>query len=540
MPGQNYDDMKSAVDISKNHLMLLSTIDLDEVVDVVSSILMQIAQPKAIAILIWDQDMENFNDTFLFGPRKKDFGKFIETFAEEVVDKLDEMTKNLEEVDLDSISARLSSELAPVYCYHVQKEEQRAALLLVAGDDEIEAAELEEGLAPYPLFQAMHNAWEVRELRRENERLRNNYEELEQQTSVLEEQTRKLIHETMAKDSLRTQHVDRERLIYQISNVVRSSLEITQVLQTSVSKIGATFDLSRCLLMRPTGEESIAVFEWDNQGITPVKHLFEAEEGRSFTSTAFTKTAPHDFADPNTDTQQQFDKHFLQEMGLLSGLLVPLVLRNRNIGTIFLQDCVTPRDWSIDNTALFGSLADQLSVAIENADLHEEKKMQAVTDGLTGIANRRHFNDTFSKEFERAKRYGETLSLIVVDLDFLKKINDTYGHQVGDEAIKTIGWLLSSSCRSIDLPARYGGEEFCLLLPNTDLQMAEVIAERLRKLINETPIEGPGTISASIGVANFPMHASEPDELFEAADEALYCAKDGGRNKVCVSAHLAE
>ena len=194
-----------------------------------------------------------------------------------------------------------------------------------------------------------------------------------------------------------------------------------------------------------------------------------------------------------------------------------------------------PRQWSIVNTALFGSLADQLSVAIENADLHEEKKLQAVTDALTGIANRRHFNETFAKEFERAKRYDEPLSLIIIDLDFLKTLNDTFGHHVGDEAIKTIGKVLSTSCRSIDLPARYGGEEFCLLLPNTDLEMAEIMAERVRKLIAEVEIKGPGNISASLGVANLPEHAQDPDSLFAAADQALYQAKSGGRNRVRVA-----
>ena len=531
--GQNYCVMKSAIDISENHLMLLSTLELEEVAEAVCSIVMQIAQPKAVGILIWDEDLETFNENLVFGPRRKDFTKFAESFAEEALDMLDDNNKAVQEVP----AAGLPNELSPVYCYRIENGKSRAAFLLVAGDAEVESTQLEENLQQYPLFQALSNAWEVRELKRENERLRTRYEELEQQNSLLEEQTRKLIHETMAKDSLRTQHVDRERLVYEISNAVRSSLEIHSVLQTSVNRIGATFHLSRCLLMRPTEEGELAVFEWHDPLIHPVKSMFATEAGKQFTETAFSKKAPHDFADPSTDEQTSFDKKFLREMGLLSGLLVPLMMRDRNIGTIFLQDCVTPRQWSIDNTALFGSLADQLAIAIENADLHEEKKMQAVTDGLTGIANRRHFTDVYNKEFERAKRYAETLSLIVVDLDFLKKINDTYGHQAGDEAIKAIGAVLSNSCRSVDLAARYGGEEFCLLLPNTDIDEAEQIAERLRGLISETIIEGPGKITASLGVANFPRHANEPEELFEAADAALYTAKANGRNKVSISTH---
>lgn len=173
-------------------------------------------------------------------------------------------------------------------------------------------------------------------------------------------------------------------------------------------------------------------------------------------------------------------------------------------------------------------------MAIENAELHQEKERQAVTDGLTGIANRRSFGETLAREFERAKRYEQPLSLVVIDMDFLKVINDSFGHQIGDEAIRQIGRILKQSSRSIDLAARYGGEEFCLLLPNTEIKMAEQFAERLRRLINDVHIEGPGHISASMGVASYPLHASDPDALFRKADEALYEAKQAGRNLVKV------
>lgn len=127
------------------------------------------------------------------------------------------------------------------------------------------------------------------------------------------------------------------------------------------------------------------------------------------------------------------------------------------------------------------------------------------------------------------------MTLAVVDLDFLKKINDTYGHTAGDNAIKAVASVLSRSSRSIDVAARYGGEEFCLLLPNTLLEESMLIAERIRKLISETELEGKiGLVTASIGVANFPLHANDPDDLFKRADEALYKAKENGRNQVHV------
>jgi len=122
----------------------------------------------------------------------------------------------------------------------------------------------------------------------------------------------------------------------------------------------------------------------------------------------------------------------------------------------------------------------------------------------------------------------------------LKVINDNFGHLVGDEAIKAVGKVLKQSSRAIDLAARYGGEEFCLLLPNTKIAMAEQLAERLRHLINELHLEGPGHISASVGIASYPLHAKDSDMLFRKADEALYEAKMSGRNLVKVCSLNAE
>jgi diguanylate cyclase (GGDEF)-like protein len=527
--------MGHLVENVEKQLALLSTVDLDEVVETVADIILAAGDAKAVSILIWDPDLESFSDKEVFGPRKKEFAKFVEAVSDSDSDNLFN-GRPAGELDIDEISVKLPVDLESVVYHKLEDAEGRCGVILIAGVDPEDAEELSEQISRYPILYALRNAWEVREMRRENERLRSLYEEMEQQNSMLEEQTRKLIHDTMAKESLRTRHMEQAKLLYEISNAVRSSLEIMQVLQTSVAKIGVQFGLSRCLILRPVaGGDDVAVSEYNHPSVESIASLFYEDAGREFLQVALDRTAPHDFGDPSQECDRVFNNALIKQMNMLSGLLVPIIMRDRSIGAMVLQDCQTPRQWSIDDTAFFGSLADNLAVAMENADLHEEKKLQAVTDGLTGVSNRRHFNEMFTKEFERAKRYAEPLSLIIVDLDFLKKINDTYGHQVGDEAIRSIGNVLSQSCRSIDLPARYGGEEFCLLLPNTDLDMAEVIAERLRKLINETEIKGPGTISASIGLANYPLHANETDSLFMRADEALYKAKQSGRNRVCVS-----
>ncbi|CAN5428219.1 hypothetical protein BH10CYA1_BH10CYA1_59590 [soil metagenome] len=534
--------MQSALDISNRKIRLLSSLELEEVQTVASEIISEICSPKAIAILMWDEDLEHFGNKFFFGPQKKELVKLADAFAEEEPTGVE---RKIFEVDTDDLGVDVAKGLDPVFCYQVVKDGRLSACILIAGSDEDSAEVILGDLEEYPFGTALYHSWEFKELQLENERLRSQYEDMEHQTrsrvEQMEDQTRNLIRDLTSRDHLRTRQVDRERLVYWISNAVRSSVHIQEVLDMTVEKIGTTIGVSRCLLLRAVdSSDRLVVFEWHQQNTESVKHLFYSDEGFEFTQAALSTPSPQDLVEPELDNQGKYSKAFLAKFGIRSGLIVPLVLRDKVLGVMFLQDCVQPRDWTIDDVSMIGSLADNLSVAIENADLHQERERQAVTDGLTGVANRRSFNETFTREFERARRYGETLSLVMIDLDFLKKINDTYGHQVGDEAIKTIGRLLRESSRSIDSAARYGGEEFCLLLPNTEIDMAEQLADRLRRLINEEPIEGPGNISASLGVACYPMHADNEETLFQRADEALYAAKQAGRNQVKISSPAPE
>ncbi|HEY9718549.1 MAG TPA: diguanylate cyclase [Trichormus sp.] len=518
-------------DISDLKLALLSSIELDEVADAVAKIVTQLTEPQAIAIMLWDQDLESFGDKYLFGPRKKDLTKLCDAIA----DAAEAPEKELSELDCDDLNVKLPSELEPVFCYRVENDSQLVACVLIAGAENQDEKELKESFAGFPFVQALSNAWQFRDLQRENDRLRSQYEHMEDKTSNLEDQTRKLINDLTTRDSIRTRQVERDRLVYSISNTVRSSVNIQKVLETAVQQIGSTFDVSRCLILRSVDTtDQLTVFEFTQQDIAAIQSLFFSDAGLQFASQVLTRFTPHEIDAQNVD-KLGYDSEFLRTMQIQSGLIVPLVMRERILGAMFLQHCSETKEWSIDDVSLVGALADNLSVAIENAELHREREQQAVTDGLTGVANRRSFTETFSREFERAKRYGEPLSLVIIDLDLLKKINDTYGHQAGDEAIKSIGKMLKQSSRSVDLPARYGGEEFCLLLPNTDIEMAEQSAERLRRLINDVEIQGPGKISASLGVATYPQHADDPDALFQRADEALYVAKQSGRNRVCVA-----
>jgi diguanylate cyclase (GGDEF)-like protein len=525
------------LDIAREKLKLLSCLDLDEAIRAVADLVLLMTGAQAVGVLVWDADVESFSDKEAHGPRAKEFLPFTESFARDY----EPSQLVLQGVDPQDYEINLPEELLPVVCLRVFSGQTLCSCILVAGSLDARLMELQDDLLQFPLAHVLSHHWEHRELKKENERLRTQYEHLEDAISAMEEQTRKVINEVTAKDTLHTRKVERERLVYSISNAVRSSLRLPEVLQAAVDQIGRWLSVSRCLLLRQLeGGEQLTAYEYHATSQSAVASLFQGEAGLQFLKTAMTKEAPQDLHDPDTDKQTSYDREFLRKLGLKSGIVVPLILRDRKVGVLFLHDCEAKRDWSIDDTALLGFLADLLSVSIENAELHQERERQSVTDGLTGVANRRHFNEVFYHEFERARRYEQCMSLIIADLDFLKKINDTYGHQAGDEAIKTLARVLHEGSRSIDLAARYGGEEFCLLLPNTDLEMAEQTAERLRKRITECAVEGPGIISASIGVASFPVHAEDPDELFARADEALYEAKQQGRNKVCVARRVPQ
>lgn len=184
---------------------------------------------------------------------------------------------------------------------------------------------------------------------------------------------------------------------------------------------------------------------------------------------------------------------------------------------------------------LLDYLAGQAARSMGNVDVYETVARESITDDLTGISNRRAFDDTFAAEIERAKRFGGDLGLVLIDLDNFKAINDTYGHQQGDLVLREVARVLRDSSREIDHPARYGGEELGVILPGTDLEGAYNRAERIREQVAQLRIprlDGNGmlSITTSCGVASAPPLAADARALVDAADRALYQAKGDGKN----------
>ncbi len=172
--------------------------------------------------------------------------------------------------------------------------------------------------------------------------------------------------------------------------------------------------------------------------------------------------------------------------------------------------------------------------AFQTISMHEEITSLAVTDGLTGINNHRHFQERLSEEVEISKRYGRNLSLLILDVDNFKTFNDIYGHQAGDDILKTIASVMEDQIRKTDFAARYGGEEFTAIMPETNFSGAKILSERLRKKIasrqHVLPNGEQALVTVSIGFASMPDNANEKTELIQMADKALYFAKEHGRN----------
>lgn len=227
----------------------------------------------------------------------------------------------------------------------------------------------------------------------------------------------------------------------------------------------------------------------------------------------------------------------LRKEGIVFLTAVPLVAHQKILGVLFLAR----RDekgyaFNFDFASLFPLIGNHISMILEKIRLFQETKRLSITDGLTGLFNSRYFYKQLDAEIARSNRYGHSFSLILFDIDNFKIINDTYGHQAGDDVLLELARILQEASRVTDIVVRYGGEEFIIVLPNTSESDTLNLAERIRSSVEQRvflPNLAPGiTITLSGGIASFPLHASGVKTLLNAADMALYAAKAAGKNTV--------
>ncbi len=216
-------------------------------------------------------------------------------------------------------------------------------------------------------------------------------------------------------------------------------------------------------------------------------------------------------------------------------VVIPIIYQERVLGVMLLG---TLRGFRTNEMALLEYMATQIAVVLENALTHEQVEQLSITDGLTGVWNRTHVTERMEHEFQKAQRHGHELAVLMLDVDHFKRINDGFGHQVGDLVLVGVARALKGSLRSTDLIGRYGGEEFIVMLPHTGRADAIATAEKLRKAIAalQVAVMGEQRITISIGLSALPDGGAEHlDDLIKKADDALYAAKDGGRNRVVSS-----
>ena len=227
-------------------------------------------------------------------------------------------------------------------------------------------------------------------------------------------------------------------------------------------------------------------------------------------------------------------EQIVQASDIKTIIIIPVIVNEQFSG--FLSVFSPRKELKDDELSFLNLFARQIELAITIANLFETVKKQAVTDHLTNLFNRRFFEDALHREATRSLRTKQPFCLIGLDLDHLKRINDTYGHSMGDKAIASIAHVITNTSRSVDVPSRYGGEEFFIILPGIDTKGGLIAAERLRSKIENYKVEGlEEGITASLGVASFIEQTTNIDELFEMCDKAMYSSKQKGRNQVTLA-----
>ncbi|HWW17357.1 MAG TPA: diguanylate cyclase [Candidatus Saccharimonadales bacterium] len=221
----------------------------------------------------------------------------------------------------------------------------------------------------------------------------------------------------------------------------------------------------------------------------------------------------------------------------LAAIALPIFYAEQLHGILYVESS-QPADFSEEEVLLLRTLADLIAGALHNALSFQKAQEQAITDGLTGVKTHRFFMEALSAEWKRSTRAGRSFALVLMDLDRFKFVNDFYGHLEGDLVLQRVGHILETNCRRSDVVARYGGDEFVILMPETNMEHARQLASKLRGWVSADPLLREKNISASFGIACYPLHGSSPQELIQVADASMYLSKHQGGNAVSTADHF--
>jgi diguanylate cyclase (GGDEF)-like protein len=318
------------------------------------------------------------------------------------------------------------------------------------------------------------------------------------------------------------EQAEREIAVNRLATAIRNSLELDSVLQTAANEVGRALNVHSCAVR----VEGALVGRQMTKFYLRPDAATAGEESLLYDVDSISRRL--------MDSPQSYvvDGDNSQSPAVLADAVVPLIYQGNFIGLLLVRSDDMSRVWADNELLLLHTVADQLAVAVNHAHLFAQMQQQALTDSLTGCYNRRSFELQLERDLHLATRMRQPLSLIMLDLDNFKDINDQAGHDAGDVALCMLADNLRAELRAVDTAARFGGDEFVIILPQADTEGALLVAERLRKRIEEMNVPGFGQVTSSFGVATFPVHASSRDTLVVAADRALYDSKDSGRNRV--------
>jgi diguanylate cyclase (GGDEF)-like protein len=321
-----------------------------------------------------------------------------------------------------------------------------------------------------------------------------------------------------------------------ISSAISSTLEIEPILQSAVEEIGSTLNARRAALVLwqegTNMPEGMSIYERADESASDLSSSDGAPDAARRTPDGTS----------HNQNRRETSSTALAENGAGNAptslaIEIPISYRNTPIGVLVVDDDTPGRNWEDEELLMVKTASDQLSVAISHARLFRRVQTEAITDALTGLFNHRYLQERLDREIRLADRNDGSVSLILLDLDHLKRINDAHGHRSGDAALCHVASMMRTAVRDVDVCNRYGGEEFVVILPQCDRDGAIDVAERIRESIASTVVQGIGQITASFGVATYPSGAKSKEELIEMADRAMYLAKAAGRNRVRTITH---
>ena len=321
----------------------------------------------------------------------------------------------------------------------------------------------------------------------------------------------------------------REIAVNRIATAIRESLELGVILQKTVDEVGAALNVTSCALRVEgrTPDQALTYSYFDD----PSRRSSQEAEQLNWELDGHCRY----FADHHEMVVRDGDDEDVAGSAADPIAVAPLIIHEGLMGALQVSSDDRGRVWHESEILLLRTVADQVVVAVNHAWLFAQLQQQALTDSLTGCFNRRSFEMQLDKDLLMARRVHQPLSLIMLDIDRFKHLNDSAGHEAGDAALRQLAGCFHQELRGSDTAARFGGDEFALILPHAREEGALIVAERLRLQIQELDIPGFGNLTASIGIASFPVHGNTRAELFRAADGALYTAKRAGRNCVRVA-----